>query len=218
MSAASGLLITTTVVLSLVSLVIRFRRSSGVERQQLKWFSYAGLLVVGSLMMQVVVFSFAEEGSSAVDLVETLFSVSITSIPVTIGLAMLKYRLYEIDRLISRTLAYGLLTVILAGAYLLAVLALQSVLPLPERSPLIVAASTLLVVAAFGPLRTRIQRIVDRRFNRSRYDAALTIDSFGRRLREEVDLEALSNDLMKVVDETVRPSHLSLWIKPGANP
>ena len=217
MSAAGGLLITASVVLSLVSLVIRFRRSRGVERQQLKWFSYAGVLVVGSLMLQMVVFSFVEENSPAVDFVETLFSVAVTSIPVTIGVAMLRYRLYDIDRLISRTLAYGLLTAILAGGYLLAVLALQSMIPVRDDSPLIVAASTLAVVAAFRPLRNRVQAAVDHRFNRSRYDAALTIESFGQRLRQEVDLDALSSDLLNVVDDTVRPSHLSLWIKPGTS-
>ncbi|MGH2702835.1 MAG: hypothetical protein ACRDJ2_13820, partial [Actinomycetota bacterium] len=155
-SAAGGLLITTSVVLSLISLVIRFRRSIGVERQQLKWFSYAGVLVVGSLMLQMVVFSFADESSSAVDVVEGLFSVAVTSIPITIGVAMLRYRLYDIDRLISRTLAYGLLTAILAGGYLLAVLALQSMIPVRDDSPLIVAASTLAAVAAFRPLRNRV--------------------------------------------------------------
>ena len=108
-------------------------------------------------------------------------------------------------------------TSLLVGAYLLSILVLQSDLPLPERSPLIVVASTLLVVAAFGPLRNRVQQIVDRGFNRRRYDAALTIESFGRRLREEVDLEALTNDLRNVVDDTVRPTHLSLWIKPGTH-
>ena len=217
MSASAGLLITTSVVMSLVSLVIRFRRSRGVEHQQLKWFSYAGVLVVGSLMLQMVVFSFADESSSAVDVVEGLFSVAVTSIPITIGVAMLRYRLYDIDRLISRTLAYGLLTAILAGGYLLAVLALQSMIPVRDDSPLIVAASTLAVVAAFRPLRNRVQSAVDHRFNRSRYDAALTIESFGQRLRQEVDLDALSSDLLNVVDDTVRPSHLSLWIKPGTS-
>jgi hypothetical protein len=216
-SAAAGLLITGSIVMSLVSLVIRFRRSRGVEHQQLKWFSYAGVLVVGSLMLQAAVFSFVDESSSAVDFVEGLFSVAVTSIPITIGVAMLRYRLYDIDRLISRTLAYGLLTAILAGGYLLGVLALQSVLPLGDDSPLIVAASTLAVVAAFRPVRNRVQGAVDHRFNRSRYDAALTIESFGQRLRQEVDLDALSSDLMNVVDTTVRPSQLSLWIKPGTN-
>jgi len=164
-----------------------------------------------------VVFSFVEENSPAVDFVETLFSVAVTSIPVTIGVAMLRYRLYDVDRLISRTLAYGLLTAILAGGYLLAVLALQSMIPVRDDSPLIVAASTLAVVAAFRPLRNRVQAAVDHRFNRSRYDAALTIESFGQRLRQEVDLDALSSDLLNVVDDTVRPSHLSLWIKPGTS-
>jgi len=203
--------------MSLVSLVMRFRRSKGVEHQQLKWFSYAGVLVVGSLMLQMVVFSFADEGSSAVDLVEGLFSVAVTSIPITIGVAMLRYRLYDIDRLISRTLAYGLLTAILAGGYLLAVLALQSALPVRDDSPLIVATSTLAVVAAFRPLRNRVQGAVDHRFNRSRYDAARTIDAFSARLRAETNLDSLSTDLVAVVSSTMSPAHVSLWLRgPGA--
>jgi DNA integrity scanning protein DisA with diadenylate cyclase activity len=146
-----------------------------------------------------------------------VFPLLVMGIPVSIAMSVLRYRLYDVDRIISRSVAYAMLTSLLVGGYFLSVLVLQSVLPLPEKSPLIVAASTLVVVAAFGPLRTRIQRIVDRRFNRSRYDAALTIESFGVRLRQEVDLESLTLDLMRVVDTTVRPAHLSLWIKPGIN-
>ncbi|MGH2749691.1 MAG: hypothetical protein ACRDK3_02265 [Actinomycetota bacterium] len=128
---------------------------------------------------------------------------------------MLRYRLYDIDRIISRTLTYGLLSTILAGAYLLGVLALQSVLPVDDDSPLIVAASTLAVVAGFGPLRTRLQTLVDKRFNRSRYDADRTIAEFSGRLRSEVELNSLINDLVGVVDVTLQPSHLSLWLARG---
>jgi hypothetical protein len=195
-----------TLVLSAASLVARYRRAATQERQQLKWVALAGtaLVVIAPLDDWVTLPGF-------------VFPLLVMGIPVSIAMAVLRYRLYDVDRIISRSVAYALLTSLLVGGYFLSVLILQSVLPLPERSPLIVAASTLLVVAAFGPLRARIQRIVDRRFNRSRYDAALTIESFGQRLRQEVELEALTKDLMQVVDTTVRPAHLSLWIKSGVN-
>ncbi len=203
---ALGPVLLVAIVLSAASLVVRYRGAAAQERQQLKWVALAGsafavLVPLGDL----------------VRLPGFLFPLLVMGIPVSIAMAVLRYRLYDVDRIISRSVAYALLTSLLVGGYFLSVLVLQSILPLPEKSPLIVAVSTLLVVAAFGPLRARIQRIVDRRFNRSRYDAALTIESFGRRLREEVDLEALTADLMRVVDTTVRPAHLSLWIKPGVN-
>jgi hypothetical protein len=162
--------------------------------------------------IQIAVFSIVPETDTLVDISNALFSLTVLAIPLTIGLAMLRYRLYDIDRIISRTLAYGALTAILGGGYLLAVLGLQSVLPLPEDSPLIVAVSTLGMVAAFGPLRTRIQHFVDRRFNRSRYDAEHTIAEFAGRLRSEVELDALTLDLVAVVENTVQPSHVSVWL------
>jgi len=140
---------------------------------------------------------------------------TITLIPITIGVAVLRYRLYDIDRIISRTLAYGLVSTILIGAYLLAVLALQSVLPLRDDSPAIVAASTLAVVAAFGPLRTRVQTLVDKRFNRSRYNAQVTIDEFSKRLRAQIDLDRLRDQLVSTVDSTMQPSHVSVWLSDG---
>jgi hypothetical protein len=135
------------------------------------------------------------------------------------AVAVLKYRLYDIDRIISRTLAYTTLTAILAGGYLVLALALQSSLPVPDDSPLIVAASTLAVVAAFGPLRARVQQAVDRRFNRTNYDAQLMVESFARRLREEVQLDSLTRDLTEVIDQTMHPRHVSVWLKqaePGS--
>jgi hypothetical protein len=215
MSAVGGVLIVASVCLSVLSLVLRFRRSRDVERQQMKWFAYAGMVVFGTLVIQMVVFSVVPETDTAVDVSNALFSLTVTLIPITIGLAVLRYRLYDIDRIISRTLAYGLVSTILIGAYLLAVLALQSVLPIEDDSPLIVAASTLAVVAGFGPLRTRLQTLVDKRFNRSRYDADRTIAEFGGRLRSEVELDSLADDLVGVVDATLQPSHLSLWLARG---
>lgn len=212
LSSVGGVLIVASVLLSVLSLILRFRRSRGVERQQMKWFAYAGMVLLGALAIQMVVFTIVPETDTAVDVSNALFSLTITLIPITIGIAVLRYRLYDIDRIISRTLAYGLLTTILAGAYLLAVLALQSVLPVDDDSPVIVAGSTLAVVAAFGPLRTRLQTLVDKRFNRNRYDADHTIAEFSGRLRSEVELDSLTGDLVGVVDATLQPSHLSLWL------
>jgi len=204
--ATLGPVLLLAVVLCAASLVVRYRSAATQERQQLKWVALAGSAFAVMVPLD-----------DLVTLPGFVFPLLVMGIPVSIAMAVLRYRLYDVDRIISRSVAYALLTSLLVGAYFLSVLVLQSILPLPERSPLIVAASTLLVVAAFGPLRALIQRIVDRRFNRSRYDAALTIESFGLRLRQEVDLEALGSDLMNVVDDSVHPSHLSLWIKPGTN-
>jgi hypothetical protein len=215
LSVVGGALIVASVVLAVLSLVLRFRRSVNVERQQFKWFAYAGLVVLGALAVQMVVFSIVPDTDTLVDVSNALFSLTITLIPITIGFAVLRYRLYDIDRIISRTLAYGLVSTILIGAYLLAVLALQSLLPLNDDSPVIVAASTLAVVAAFGPLRTRIRMLVDKRFNRSRYDAEKTIAEFGVRLRTEVEIGSLSDDLVGVIGRTMQPAHVSLWLRPG---
>jgi hypothetical protein len=215
LSGVGGALIVASVVLAVVSLVLRFLRSVGVERQQMKWFAYAGLVLLGALAVQIVVFSIVPETETAVDVSNALFSLTITLIPITIGIAVLRYRLYDIDRIISRTLAYGLVSTILIGAYLLAVLALQSVLPLNDDSPVIVAVSTLAVVAAFGPLRTSVQKLVDKRFNRSRYSAQVTIDEFSKRLRAQIDLDRLRDQLVSTVDSTMQPSHVSLWLSDG---
>lgn len=212
LSDVGGALIIGSIALSVLSLVLRFRRSEGVERQQLKWFAYAGLLNLGAFVVELAVFSIVPETDTLVDISNALFSLTVTSIPVTIGFAMLRYRLYDIDRIISRTLAYGGVTAVLTAGYLLAVLALQSLLPLNDDSPAIVAASTLAVIAAFGPLRTRIKTLVDRRFNRGRYDAERTIADFGGRLRSEVELDSLTNDLVGVVENTMQPAYLSLWL------
>ena len=215
LSGVGGALIVASVVLAVSSLVLRLLRSVNVERQQMKWFAYAGLALLAALVVQLVVFSIVPETETLVDASNALFSLTVTLIPITIGVAVLRYRLYDIDRIISRTLAYGLVSSILIGAYLLAVLALQSVLPLRDDSPAIVAASTLAVVAAFGPLRTRVQTLVDRRFNRSRYDAERTIAEFGGRLKSEVEIGSVSEDLLSVISQTMQPEHVSLWVRPG---
>jgi hypothetical protein len=194
------------VVAAVLSLVVRFRHSRGDERLQLKWFTYAGLalpvLLVGDLLPDAV-------GN-------VLFAVGITFPPVAAGVAILRYRLYDIDRLLNRTLVYGLLTALLAGVYAgLVLLGGQLSGHLGTRTPSwVVAAATLAVAALFQPARRRIQQAVDRRFNRRRFDAALTVEAFSGRLREELDLDALSRELLAVVDRTVQPTRASLWPRP----
>ena len=199
-----------TMASAFTSLGLRFRRARGEERQQLKLVTFASVLVVASVII--------DETVTFLELHDFFFGLVVALVPISAGVAILRYRLYDIDRIISRTLAYGALTAILGGGYLLAVLGLQSVLPVPEDSPLIVAVSTLAVVAAFGPLRTRIQHFVDRRFNRSRYDAEHTIAEFAGRLRSEVELDALTLDLVAVVENTVQPAHVSVWLRSERAP
>src|SRR5919106_1067563 len=201
-------------LLCVSALIVRWRRARGDERQQLKWLALAAAFLPVSAISWALVDLFSLSGE-ILDLYEAvLATLAFLGLPIATGIAILRYRLYEIDRIISQTLAYGLLSAILAGAYLLAVLALQSILPIDDDSPLIVAASTLAVVAAFGPLRTRIRMLVDRRFNRSRYDAEQTIAEFGVRLRSEVEIESLSGDLAGVINRTMQPAHVSVWLRP----
>jgi len=203
-----------SLLFGLVALAVRFRRATGVERQQLKWLVLAGAVFV------VVTPSFlwiGEREVAGVHVGDVVFSTLLTLFPVAIGVAILRHRLYDIDIVIKRTLVYGSLTVMLAATYLLFVLGFRLLLdPLAGQSDLAVAASTLAVAALFRPLRTRIQILVDRRFYRSRYDAARTLDSFAGRLREELDLEALGTDLRGVVDDTMQPAHVSLWLREAS--
>jgi hypothetical protein len=204
-SALLGLLALLAVVAS-VSLIIRFLRSRGDERQQLKWFAFAGALlpltVLGDLLP-------ATAGN-------VFFALLVSFLPVAAGIAILRYRLYDIDRLINRTLVYGLLTVLLAGVYAGLVLGLGEAFGGLGAEPpsWAVAAATLAVAALFQPARRRIQGMVDRRFNRRRYDAAKTIEGFRGRLREQLDLDTLSAELLGVVDQTMEPTRASLWLRP----
>jgi hypothetical protein len=195
------------VVGAVVSLVVRFRRSRGDERLQLKWFTYAGLLLPPVLFL----------GDFLPGALGNLATAVIVVLPIAAGVAILRYRLYEIDRLINRTLVYGLLTALLAGVYAGLVLGLGSVFGrLGARPPsVVVAGATLAVAALFQPARRWVQRTVDRRFNRRRYDAARTVEAFSDRLREQVDLDTLSAELLAVVDQTVQPTTASLWLRPG---
>jgi hypothetical protein len=198
------------------ALILRFRRARGVERQQLKWFAFAGALAfaafitgdqLGGLGVQVPLW-----------LTAILVICVAAAIPTAVGIAILRYHLYDIDRLINRTLVYGLLTAMLAGVYAAVVLVLGQVFGgLGAKPPSwAVAAATLTVAALFQPARRRIQQVVDRRFNRRRYDAARTVERFSIRLRNQLDLDTLSAELLSVVDQTVEPTKASLWLRPSA--
>ena len=202
---------TLAVVVGAASLVVRFRRAGGVERQQLRWVAWAaGLAVLGA----VVALGGLAVGATAV--VTWAISTCFAVLPVAIGAAILRYRLYDLDRIISRTLAYGLLTLLLGGGYALVVLGLGQLLG--RESPLVVAAATLAVAAVFQPARRRVQAVVDRRFNRRRHDATRIIEGFGIRLRDQVDLDTLTAELLGVVDQTMQPTQASLWLRPPREP
>jgi hypothetical protein len=190
------------------SLVGRFRRARGTERQQLRWLALAAVL--GALLLLVAIvagFVFAKDG-----VVLTSLALCVALLPLATGAAILRYRLYDLDRIISRTLAYGLVTVLLGLGYAGVVLGLGRLLP--QGSSLAVAGATLAVAAAFQPARRRIQATVDRRFNRRRHDAATVIEAFGTRLRDQVDLDTLTGELLAVTDQTMQPTQASLWLRP----
>jgi len=196
-----------TMVVAAGSLVGRFRRARGVERQQLRWLTFAAALAplavlvtaAGILTDQLTVAGWA-------------IGLYLALLPLAIGAAILRYRLYDIDRIISRTLAYALLTLLLGLGYAAVVLGLGQLVG--RQSSLVVAAATLAVAAVFQPARRRIQGAVERRFDRRRYDAARTIQAFSARLRQEVDLDALTGELLAVVDQTMQPTRASLWLRP----
>jgi hypothetical protein len=199
-------------LIALASIVVRFRRSNGLERLQIKWVAYAAAVMAVSFAVSFVAGTTLPSWAS--DAFFLLGFAAFGGIGVAAGIAILRYRLYDIDVVINRTLVYGSVTALLAGAYLGLVLLFQLAFrPVTEGSGLAVALSTLAVAALFRPARNRVQALVDRRFFRQKYDAQRTLEGFASRLREEVDLDALRAELTGVVAETMQPAHVSLWLK-----
>jgi hypothetical protein len=198
---------------------VRLRRATGVERQQIKWFAYAAAVAVsGSIVGHSLFLATDASWLLWAGLIPGM--VGVLGMPVAMGIAILRYRLYEIDLIINRTLVYGSLTAILATLYFGGIVVLQRlfVALTAQESQLAIVASTLAVAAIFNPLRRRIQALVNRRFYRRKYDAAKTPEAFSVKLRDETDLDALSDDLVGVVKETMQPAHVSLWLRPDTSP
>jgi MFS family permease len=213
----SGFLVLVAVLASAFSIVVRFLRSRGDERRQIKWVAYAGALVALVIVVQLALETALPETDLLVEVLNLSFVVVLATVPIAAGVAILKYRLYEIDAIINRTLVYGLLTLSLVLVYVVSVVLLRGLVFgfTGRSSQLVVVASTLAVAALFGPLRRRIQGAIDRRFYRSKYDAAKTLAALGEKLREETDLERLGDELVSAAKETVRPAQASLWLRPS---
>ncbi len=209
---AAGFVVAGSIVASVVSVIVRLRRAGSEQRQQIKWLAYGGAVVVGTIFVA----GFISVWSVTVSIV--IISVALLGLPIFTGIAIVRHRLYDIDIVINRTLVYAVLTATLALVYVGSVLSLQYVFRTltGQESTLAVVASTLAIAALFNPLRRRVQGFVDRRFYRRKYDAAKTLAAFNSRLREETDLDALSNDLVGVVRGTMQPEHVSLWLRPEA--
>jgi hypothetical protein len=205
-----ALLILAGLMAGAVSLLSRFRRAHGLERLQLRWLAMGAALAAVALLVALT--ALVVEGDGVV--LQAAVGICVALLPLATGAAILRYRLYDLDRIISRTLAYGLLTVLLGLGYAGVVLGLGRLLP--QGSSLAVAAATLAVAAVFQPARRRIQAAVDRRFNRRRHDAGQTIAAFSARLRDQVDLDTLTAELLTVVDQTMQPTQASLWLRPQA--
>ena len=203
------------IAVAVVSLVVRRLYARGAERLQTKWFTYTTAVAASGAILQYII-------SEPLELVwlrgvgYALVLIGLLGIPISMGIAVTRYRLYEIDLIINRTLVYGSLTAMLVALYFVGIVVLQRVFVFltGEQSTLAVVASTLLIAALFTPLRRRIQSFIDRRFYRRKYNAAKTLEAFSAQLRDETDLEALNNDLVGVVRETMQPAHVSLWLRP----
>ena len=202
-----------------ISLVVRFRRSKGDERQQIKWFVLAGGIFCAAFAVAPVLWSVPLSPTTEW-IWPALFLLSFGTIPVATGIAILKYRLYEIDLLINRTLVYGSLSATLVALYFVGIILSQRlfVILTGGESTLAVVASTLLIAAMFTPLKRRIQSFIDRSFYRRKYDARKTLEAFSTKLRDETNLDALSAELVGVVRETIQPAHISLWLRPSTSP
>ena len=206
------------VVVGVSSMLARLRHAGRLERQQIKWFAYATVVVISGVILKNVLYP--PMGALWVWWVGLILTtVGVVSSPIAMALAIFRYRLYQIDLLINRTLVYGPLTATLVALYFAVIVVLQRlfVVLIGEQSTLAVVASTLVIAALFNPFRRRIQSVVDRRFYRRKYDARKTLEAFSAQLREETDLEALSHDLVGVVRETMQPAHVSLWLHPDTS-
>ena len=201
--ALAGLCLLLGLGFGVFSLFVRFRKAGAMEKQQIKWFLFAGFLLAPALMIS--------DATQQSGIGPVVLGVGMIALPLSIGIAILRYRLYEIDRIINRTVVYGVVVGLLVAVYAGGVIVFQQLLP--ERGDLAVAASTLGVAALFNPLRRRVQSLVDRRFYRSRYDALQVVEAFSARLRDEVDLQALTSELAEVVRDTVQPNTISVWLK-----
>ncbi|MEA2134546.1 MAG: hypothetical protein QOC68_2455 [Solirubrobacteraceae bacterium] len=210
LSGAGGITLIAGLAGAIASLAARFRVARAEQRQQLKWLVYAAGLVGLSVLVTLPMETFL--GADVVNLTNAISTVAASTVPIAMGIAILRHRLYDIDVVINRTLVYGALTATLAATYLALVLLLGLAV---GDSGLATAASTLAVAALFRPARTRIQAVVDRRFYRRRYDAARTLEAFSARLRDELDLDALREEIRGVVGETVQPAHVSVWLREG---
>jgi membrane protein CcdC involved in cytochrome C biogenesis len=201
----------TAILLSALSIVVRYRRAGGAERQQLKWFALAAVLI-GAVTAGHLLFLDALLPEALVNMLD---AVTITVLYVAVGIAILRYRLYDIDIIINRTLVYGSLTVTLVLVYFGSVVGLQYILRAltGQESQLAIVASTLVIAALFNPLRQRIQNFIDHSFYRRTYDAAKTLESFSAKLRDETDLDNVSAEMVSVVQETMQPEHVSLWLR-----
>jgi len=194
--------------------VLAWRRADGERRQQLKWLMSGAAVCGAALAITVVMSTLDTSASPAVQAVIDVATIGIAALPASIGVAILKYRLYDIDRIISRTLGYAIVTGLLVGLY--AGLVQLATRVLSFHSSVAVAASTLAAAALFNPLRRRVQLMVDRRFNRARYDADRTVAAFAARLKDAVDLDSVRDDLAGVVQDALEPVHVSVWVSRGA--
>jgi hypothetical protein len=203
-------------IVAAASLFGRMRRARGAQRQQIKWFAYATVVLVGGVVLDSTV-SEATGVSWLGKIGFVLRMFGLAGLPMAIGIAVLRYRLYNIDQIINRTLVYSSLTAMLVALYFGSIVVLQRIFVFltGEQSTLAVVASTLLIAALFTPLRRRIQSLIDRSFYRRKYDTRKTLEAFSSQLRNETDLEALSDDLVEVVRETMQPAHVSLWLGPS---
>jgi hypothetical protein len=215
-AVSAGLpVLTLSVIASLVALVRRYRASTGVERQQFRWIGWGAAVLAGAMLLILPVFA---ASSIPMDLMRVATAAALPLFIVSYLVAIARYRLYEIDRLISRTVGYGLLTTLLVGVYAIGVVALGRIVQAVTGGGghLVVAASTLVVAGLFQPLRRRVQALVDRRFNRARYDAQRTVKEFAQHLRGEVDIDALTDNLAAAAASTLRPAFAAVWLlSPG---